>query len=165
MAPAERASSANSCSRVSSRRPGECGCTSSARSPPAPRPGSAVGKNLLVLAVVAAGGRGGAFAAARAHAYVARRHDGGDGVLVHHLAHRVAQQHDELVEAFDRALQLDAVDEVHRYRHAFAAEGIEEGILQGLSFGHGCGLRSILLGALLYTRRRAAEKLPEGMLE
>src|SRR5688500_10104743 len=45
-------------------------------------------------------------AATRAHAHVARRHDGGDGVLVDHLADRVAQQDDELVERLDRALQL-----------------------------------------------------------
>ena len=43
-------------------------------------------------------------------------------MLVDHLADRVAQQHDELVEGFDRSLQLDAVHQVHRNRHSFASQ-------------------------------------------
>src|SRR5450631_4099211 len=39
-------------------------------------------------------------------------HDRGDGVLVDHLRHGVAQQHDILIEGFDVALQFDPVDEV-----------------------------------------------------
>src|SRR5581483_10686224 len=46
----------------------------------------------------------------------ARGHDRRDGVLVHHLGHRVAQQHDVLVERLDLSLQLDAVHEVDRDR-------------------------------------------------
>src|SRR3954470_12403624 len=45
-----------------------------------------------------------------------RGHDGRDGVLVHHLGHRVAQQHHVLVERLDLALELDAVDEIDRDR-------------------------------------------------
>src|SRR5688500_6310684 len=41
----------------------------------------------------------------------ARRHDSRNGVLVDHLRHRIAQQHDVLVERLDLALQLDAVDQ------------------------------------------------------
>ena len=40
------------------------------------------------------------------------RHHSGDGVLVDHLTHRVAQQHHELIEGLDSALQLDAVDQI-----------------------------------------------------
>ena len=69
-------------------------------------------------------------------AHVATWHDRRDGMLVDHLADRVAQQHDKLVEGLDRALQLDAIDQVDRYRHAFAPECIEKRILQRLSFGH-----------------------------
>jgi hypothetical protein len=57
------------------------------------------------------------------------RHDGGDGVLVDHLGHGVAQQHDVLVERFDLALQLDAVDEVDRDRHVLASQRVQEGVL------------------------------------
>jgi len=68
---------------------------------------------------------------------VARGHHRGDRVLVHHLAHGVAQEHDELIERLHRALQLDAVDEVDRYRHAFAPQCIQKRILQRLPLGHG----------------------------
>jgi len=57
-------------------------------------------------------------------------------VLVDHLAHGVAQQDHELVERLDRALQLDAIDQIDRYGDAFATQRIQEGILQGLTFGH-----------------------------
>src|SRR6185295_13025990 len=71
-------------------------------------------------------------------AYVAARHDRRDGMLVDHLADRVAQQDDELVERLDRALQFDAVDQVDRYGNALAAQCIQEGVLQRLAFGHCC---------------------------
>ena len=74
--------------------------------------------------------------AARPHPHVARRHHGGNGVLVDHLADGIAQQHHELVEGLDRALQLDAVDQVHRDRHAFATQRVQERILQRLPLGH-----------------------------
>src|SRR6185312_8488276 len=65
---------------------------------------------------------------------------GRNGVLVHHLADLVAQQYHELVERLDDALQFDAIDEINRYRHALAAQGIQKGILQRLAFGHCYGL-------------------------
>ena len=40
------------------------------------------------------------------------RYHSGDRVLVDHLADRVLQQDDELVEGLDLTLQLDAVDQV-----------------------------------------------------
>ena len=54
-------------------------------------------------------------------AHIARRYDGGDGMLVDHLADAVLQQHHELVERIDLTLQLDAVDKVDGYRHPFLA--------------------------------------------
>src|SRR3546814_15292062 len=68
-------------------------------------------------------------AATGSHAHVARRHHGRDGVFVDHLADGVAQQHHELVEGLDRALQLDAVDQVDRHRHALAPQRVQERIL------------------------------------
>src|SRR5690606_10342050 len=76
-------------------------------------------------------------AATRPHAHVACRHHGGDRVLVDHLTDGIAQQHHELVERFDRALQLDAVDQVNRHRHALAPQRVQERILQRLPLGHG----------------------------
>jgi hypothetical protein len=70
-------------------------------------------------------------------ANIARRHDGRDGVLVDHLAHRVAQKHDELIERLDGALQFDAVDEIDRHRHALTPQRIQKWILQRLPLGHG----------------------------
>ena len=46
------------------------------------------------------------------------------------------EQDDKLIERVDLALQLDAVDQVNRNRHAFFAQGIQKGILQRLAFGH-----------------------------
>jgi hypothetical protein len=66
----------------------------------------------------------------RTDAHVASRHDGGDRVLVDHLADGVAQQDDELIERFDRALQFDAVDEIDRHRHTLASQRIQKRILQ-----------------------------------
>src|SRR5215469_5040667 len=65
-----------------------------------------------------------------ADANVAARHDGGNRVLVDHLADLVAQQHNELVKRFDRALQLDAVDQVDRYRDTLPAQCVQKRILQ-----------------------------------
>ena len=60
-------------------------------------------------------------------------HDGGNSVFVDHLRHGVAQQNDVLVERFDLALKLDAVDEVDRHRHVFTAKLVEEWDLQELA--------------------------------
>ena len=64
----------------------------------------------------------------------AARHDGGNGVLVNHLRDGVAQQHDVLVKRLNLPLQLDAIDQVDGHRHVLAAQGVEEGVLEELSF-------------------------------
>src|SRR5690554_6732969 len=100
--------------------------------------GGPAGSVVLALGRGFGTGRGVYLAPARPHAHVARRHHGGNGVLVNHLADGVAQQHHELVERFDGALQLDAVDEVDRNRNALAAQRVQERVLQGLPLGHWC---------------------------
>ena len=62
----------------------------------------------------------------------------GDGVLVDHLGHSIAQQHHVLVERFDVTLQLDAVDQVDRHRNMLFAQQVQEGVLKKLPFvAHG----------------------------
>ena len=61
-------------------------------------------------------------------------HDRGDGVLVDHLGHGVAQQHHVLVEGLDVALKLDAVDQVDRNGHVLFAQQVQKGVLQELAF-------------------------------
>jgi len=73
----------------------------------------------------------------RTDADIARRHDGRDGMLIDHLAHRVAQKHDELIERLDSALQFDAGDEIDRRGHAPTPQRIQKRILQRLPLGHG----------------------------
>jgi hypothetical protein len=51
-------------------------------------------------------------------------------MLVDHLRYGVAQQNDVLVKGFDIALQLNAVNQVNRYRNVFFAQGIQERILK-----------------------------------
>jgi hypothetical protein len=50
-------------------------------------------------------------------------------VLVDHLRDGIAQQHHVLVEGFDLALQLDAVDQIDGHRHMLLAQLVQEGIL------------------------------------
>jgi hypothetical protein len=57
-----------------------------------------------------------------ADAYIAAGHHGGDGVFIDHLAHLIAQQYHELIEGFDRALQLNAIDQVDGDRYALTAQ-------------------------------------------
>ncbi len=59
----------------------------------------------------------------------ARRDHRGNGVLVHHLGDRIAQQNDVLIKRFDMALQLDAVDQIDRDWNMLFAQGIEEWVL------------------------------------
>jgi hypothetical protein len=54
-------------------------------------------------------------------AHCARRHYGGDRMLVDHLADGVLEQYYELIEGIDLALQLNAVDQVNRHRYVFLA--------------------------------------------
>ncbi len=55
-------------------------------------------------------------------------------MLVNHLRHRVAKQHDILVERFNLPLQFNTVDEVNRYRNMLATQGVEKWVLQKLTF-------------------------------
>src|SRR5690606_20650795 len=54
---------------------------------------------------------------------------GGDCVLVDHLADSVLQQNDELVERFDLALQLDAINQIDGYRNTFLAQNVQVRVL------------------------------------
>src|SRR6056297_1165084 len=67
---------------------------------------------------------------------ISRRHDGGNRVLVDHLADAVFQQHYELVERLDLALQLDAIHEVNGHRYLLSPQGVEERVLKRLPSGH-----------------------------
>jgi hypothetical protein len=58
-------------------------------------------------------------------------------MFVDHLTDGIAQQHDKLVETFNGALQLDAVDQENGYRNAFTTKGIQKRVLQGLGLIHG----------------------------
>ncbi len=60
--------------------------------------------------------------------------NGRDRMLVDHLGDGVAQEHNVLIERFDLALKLDAVDEVNRHWHMLTAQSVEEGVLQQLTF-------------------------------
>ncbi|RMN81584.1 hypothetical protein ALQ52_04413 [Pseudomonas cannabina pv. alisalensis] len=57
------------------------------------------------------------------------RYDGGNSVFVDHLADRVLQQNDELVERLDRTLQLDTVDQIDRYPDLLFTQGIQVRVL------------------------------------
>ena len=64
----------------------------------------------------------------------AARHDRGNGVLVHHLRHGVAQQNDILVKGLNLPLQLDAIDQIDRYGHMLKAQLVQKWVLQELAF-------------------------------
>src|SRR5947209_355112 len=70
-------------------------------------------------------------------AHVARGHNRGNGMLVHHLTDAISQQDDELIERVDMSLQLDAVDEIDGYGHPLFAQGVQKWVLQRLATGHG----------------------------
>jgi hypothetical protein len=55
-------------------------------------------------------------------------------VFVNHLSHCIAQKHDILIEGLDLALQLDAVDQINGHWHMLAAQCVQEGVLQKLTF-------------------------------
>jgi hypothetical protein len=50
-------------------------------------------------------------------------------VFVNHLADRVFQEHDELVERLDLPLQLDSVHEEDGNWNSFLSQGVEERVL------------------------------------
>jgi hypothetical protein len=60
--------------------------------------------------------------------------DGRDSVLVDHLGHGIAQQHNVLVKRLNLTLELDAIDEVNRHRHMLTAQSIEKWVLKKLPF-------------------------------
>src|SRR5262245_52746346 len=70
--------------------------------------------------------------------HVARRHYGGNRVLVDHLADAIAQQDDELIEGIDLPLQLDAIHEVNRDGHLLLTQRIQKRVLKRLTLGHTC---------------------------
>jgi hypothetical protein len=87
-----------------------------------------------------------------------RGHDGRNGVFVDHLGDCIFQQHDVLVERFDLALQLNAVDQVNRDLNVLFTQGVEERILEGLSFiahflfsANYCWMDANALNALRFT--------------
>jgi hypothetical protein len=55
-------------------------------------------------------------------------------VLVHHLCHGVAQQHDILVKRFDLTLKLDPVDQVDGNGNMFPTQLVQKRVLQELAF-------------------------------
>ncbi len=55
-------------------------------------------------------------------------------MLVDHLRDRVFEEHDVLIKRFDLALELDAVHKVNGNLNVLFAQGVEERILEGLSF-------------------------------
>ncbi len=55
-------------------------------------------------------------------------------MLIDHLGDRVAKQNHVLIEGFDLALQFDPVDEINGNRHMLATQGVEEWVLQKLTF-------------------------------
>jgi hypothetical protein len=78
----------------------------------------------------------------------ARRHDRRNRVLVDHLGHGIAKEHHVLIERFDLALQLDAVDEIDGHGNMLLAEQVKERILQKLTFiAHGGSGSDRILGA------------------
>jgi hypothetical protein len=93
----------------------------------------------------------------------APRHDGGDGVLVDHLRHRVAQEHHVLVERLDLPLQLDAVDQVDRHGHVLATQGVEERVLKRAGLlGRQVGLHCASLTLARRGRGDSGERRPLG---
>jgi hypothetical protein len=60
---------------------------------------------------------------------VAGRDYGRDSVLIDHLADRVLQQHDKLIERLDLSLQLDAIYQIDGNRDPFLPKGIQKWIL------------------------------------
>jgi hypothetical protein len=80
--------------------------------------------------------------------------NGRNRVLVNHLGNGIAQQHNILIERFDLALKLDAVDEVDRHRHMLTAQSVEERVLQQLTFviAHDIFRVQELIGLHLTTR-------------
>jgi hypothetical protein len=61
--------------------------------------------------------------------YIPRRDDGGNCMFIDHLADRILQQNDKLVEGLDLALELDTINEINRYGYAFPSQSVKEWFL------------------------------------
>jgi hypothetical protein len=57
---------------------------------------------------------------------------GGDGVLIDHLGHGVAQQNNVLIKRLNVTLQLNAIDQIDRHWNVLFAQGIQKRVLQQL---------------------------------
>src|SRR6185312_7167972 len=79
-----------------------------------------------------------------------RGNDRGDGVLVHHLRHRVLEENHVLVERFDLPLELDPVHEVDRDGDMLLAQSIEERVLKQLPFVAHCSAPFFSTGFPVY---------------
>ncbi len=55
-------------------------------------------------------------------------------MLVDHLRHGVAEQHNVLVKRFDLPLEFDAVHQINGHRHMFTPELVQKRVLQKLAF-------------------------------
>jgi len=57
------------------------------------------------------------------------RNDGGNCVFINHLGYGVTQKNNILIKGFNIALKLNPVNEIHRDRDMFFAQGIKKGVL------------------------------------
>ena len=55
-------------------------------------------------------------------------------MFVDHLSHRISQQNHVLVKGFNLSLQLDSVNQIYRHGNVFPAQGVEERVLEKLTF-------------------------------
>src|SRR5215203_1195087 len=63
--------------------------------------------------------------------YRTHGHHGGNGVLVDELNLTVApQQHAEIIEPGNVALQFHAIDQIDRHRRLALADGVQKGVLE-----------------------------------
>jgi hypothetical protein len=57
-------------------------------------------------------------------------------MFIYHLVNTVLEQNHELVKGIHLPLQLNAIDEVNRYRNLFLPKDIQERVLKRLPFSH-----------------------------
>jgi hypothetical protein len=50
-------------------------------------------------------------------------------MFVHHLTHRITQQHYELIKGLNLTLQLDAIDQIDGHWNPFLAQRVEIRVL------------------------------------
>ena len=66
--------------------------------------------------------------------YRAPRHNGRNGVFVHHLGYRVPQKNHILVKGLDLTLQFDAIDQINRHWYMLPAQDVQKRVLEKLPF-------------------------------